>query len=395
MFRSVGLRGAFRANRRTPRALADRRGAIGAVCAALGIGLGGVVACVGALGTGCSTPSSTIDGGDLMGVFERDGGASDGGIIAIASASAAPSASASASAKLVGDAGPPPETKVRAPDPSSCVAEAGQPEEAPRRTMGRPACRGGEVVEWRDPAGEPRYGCIFSPNDMEHRAPLPLVVFFHGETPGLDDPGSVAKQTSLRTHLGTAAVSSDKDHQGFVLLVVQGRALGKLGASYDAAYSGADNLDRVTTDHLVDVLIERKWIDERRIYAMGLGRGGQMAATYAMVRADRVAAFVSYGGPPPVIEWQCPGPPPPGMVLYRACDARVACDEVETWLHAREAKGAETKTLRLGEDAHEEPNCAVSGQCTKKRGEAAHDRWPKGREKKILGFLSAHALSSR
>lgn len=373
-------------NRTLPRAM------MAAACVLSGLVLGALGASLGAVG--CSTPSSTIDGGDLMGVFERDGGRADGGIVAIGSSSAATSAAASSSAKVPADAGPPVETKVRAPEPVGCVAEAGRPEEAPRRTVGRPACRGGDVLEWRDAAGEPRYGCVFSPSDMDKRGPLPLVVFFHGETPGLDDPGSVAKQTSLRTHLGTAPIAGDA-HPGFVLLVVQGRALGKLGASYDLAFSGADNVDRQTTDHLVDTLVERKWVDERRVYTMGIGRGGAMAATYAMIRADRVAAFVAYAAPPPVVEWQCPGPPPPGMLLYRACDTRTSCDDVETWLHARESRGAETRALRLGEDTHEEPNCAVAGQCSKKRGEAAHDRWPKGREKEILAFLAAHALSAR
>ena len=330
----------------------------------------------------------------MLGVFARDGGTRDGGILAIGSSSASATPASSASAKVTLDAGPLPETKLRAPDPSSCVPSSGRPEDPPRHTVGRPTCRGGEVMEWRDPSGEPRYGCAFPPSDMEHRAPLPLMVYFHGETPGFDDPASVAKQTSLRAQLGTFDLSGGAGRVGFVLLVVQGRALGKLGASYDSAYSGADNVDRLTTDHLIDTLIDRKWVDERRVYAVGLGRGGQMAATYAMVRADRVAAFASYGGPPPTVEWQCPGPPPPGMILYRACDARTACDEVESWVHAREKAGADTKALRLGEDVHEEPNCSVKSLCSKRRGDAGHDRWPKGREKDLLFFLRSHALSN-
>ncbi len=363
-------------------------------CVSAGLGLGVAGGLLGATSSGCSTPSSDVDGGDLLGVFSRDGGSRDGGIVAIA-ASASASGSSSASAKPSADASarPPVDTKVREPDPSSCVAVAGHPEDAPRHTIGRPPCRGGEVLEWRDSSGEPRYGCVFSPPDMERRAPLPLVVYFHGETPGFDDPASVAKQTSLRTHLGTFELSGNGASPGFVLLVVQGRALGKLGASYDVGYSGADNLDRLTTDHLIDTLIERKWIDERRIYTVGLGRGGQMAETYAMVRADRVAAFASYAAPPPLVEWQCPGPPPPGLIFYRACDARVACDDVEVWVHAREKAGAETKALRLGEDVHDEPNCSVKSQCSKKKGEAGHDRWPKRREKDLLYFLASHALS--
>lgn len=365
-----------------------------AVAIFAGLGLSGLATgMIGALGSaGCQTPASQIDGGDLLGVFDRDASKSDGGIVAIGSASSKiTDAGKGPDASDAADAGPV-ETKVRAADEAGCVASTGEPEVGLKRTLGRPSCRGGEVLEWRDGSGEPRYGCVFSPQDLEKRAPLPVVVFFHGETPGLDDPAAVAKQTSLKAQLETFDLSGKAEHKGFVLLVVQGRAIGKLGATYDTGYSGADNVDRTTTDHFVDVLADRGWVDAKRIYASGIGRGGQMAASYAMVRADRVAAFAVFGAPPPTVPWRCPGPQPPGAVVYRACDARTSCDDVETWVHARESSGAETKVFRLGEDIKEEPNCAVS-KCSKKKGEANHDRWPKGREKDLLAFLSQHALA--
>src|SRR5262249_8667765 len=135
----------------------------------------------------CSTPSSDIDAGDLMGVFDRDGGPRDGGIVAIT----APSASSSS--RRPKDAGVPLPHVGRDPPPDgqACVAPRGTPMDGPKRVMGRPGCRGFEILEWRAPDGSPRYACAYVPPDVEKRGPLPLIVFFHGDTPGLDDPSSL------------------------------------------------------------------------------------------------------------------------------------------------------------------------------------------------------------
>jgi len=116
-----------------------------------------------------------------------------------------------------------------------------------------------------------------------------------------------------------------------------------------------------------------------------------MAATYAMLRADRVAAFGSYAAPPPTAEWSCPGPPPPAAILYRSCDSIASCDDIETWLLRRDKSRADTLAIRLGEANETDSNCAVD-QCSKKRGEMNHAHWPKGREKDLFRFLAAHSL---
>jgi poly(3-hydroxybutyrate) depolymerase len=230
-----------------------------------------------------------------------------------------------------------------------------------------------------------------TPKGAEARAPLPLVVFFH---PPDELATSVDKATSLRK-LGTSLdLSGDPAHLGFVVLAPQGRALGATGqgASFDADYTGADNADVATVDHFVEELLAKGLVDRRRIYAFGMSLSGRMAATYAMVRADRVAALGVYGSDAPRASWSCPGPPPPAFVLYRACDDVVACDSVERWLRARDSAGAETRAIRLGGGDEEEPNCAVKNQCTKKRAAGRHRVWPRGREEELLRFLGAHTL---
>ncbi|NUP04692.1 MAG: hypothetical protein HOW73_01385 [Polyangiaceae bacterium] len=336
----------------------------------------------------CNTASASVDPGDLHGVF--------GGASASASAAAAPSATPRAEASARANASAVVETHERTPDSPDCVEERGE-RATVVRTLGRPACRGSEVIEWRDPSGAPRYACLFTPPEMSKRDPMPLLVVFHGSTPGLDDPASIPKLTSLRSKMDATDMNGAAPGRGFVMLGVQGRALkgpskkGLLaGASFDTAHASPDNLDKVATDHFVDELIERGIVDTKRIYAVGMGKGGEMAATYAMLRADRVAAFAAFAPSTPPASWQCPGPPPPAFVTYRACDAVVSCESVESWLRRRDDMRSETKSYRLGEDNREEPNCAL--KCSKKKGEAHHYRWPKGRENEMLRFLAGYAL---
>jgi hypothetical protein len=127
---------------------------------------------------------------------------------------------------------------------------------------------------------------------------------------------------------------------------------------------------------------------------MGSSAGAHMASMYAMMRADRVAAFAAFASDQPRARWSCGGPPPPAIILYRACDGFISCDATERWLRARDADGAETKWLRLGIGTEEEPSCAVKNRCTPKRAEGNHHRFPKGREGDILAFFKRHALGA-
>ncbi len=332
----------------------------------------------------CNSPSEKVDEKDLHGVFDDAG--------AKGASSAAPVRSGRASASASASVAPP---VAHEPSDPACVRQNGEPSEV-RHVIGRPACRGAEVLEWRDPSGAPRYACVFTPAETAKKSPLPVLVYFHGSSPGLDDPASFSKLTSLRSKMESFDLTGDPAHRGFVVLGVQGRAIGKAraseGASFDTAHVAPDNLDKVTTDHFLDVLSERGLVDDKRVYAFGMGKGAEMAATYAMLRADRVAAFFAYAPSPPPASWQCPGPPPPAFVAYRACDTVTTCDAVETWLRSREGASAETRALRLGDDNREEPNCTPKNKCGKKKGEAHHYRWPKGREKDLLQFFASHRM---
>src|SRR5262249_35214004 len=153
----------------------------------------------------------------------------------------------------------------------------------------------------------------------------------------------------------------------------------KSGPIFDAEFTGDGNVDVATVDAFVAELTKKGLVDPRRVYTVGESKGGYMAATYAMLRADRVAAFATFGSDAPPAAWTCAdAPPPPALVMYRACDAVAACDSVEDWLRAREKASAETVAIRLGEGNQEELLCALKNKCTKNKGTANHERWPKG-----------------
>lgn len=329
---------------------------------------------------GCETPSSTLDGGDLLGVFDHADAGRD------AAADARPDGSAEAPE-------PPPPPLSRTPPKGSCVGVVGEPNRALRRTLGRPACRESEVREWRDAEGSPRYACVSLPKGAATRAPLPVVIFFHGEE---DDAASALKKTSLRKHVGSFDLTGDVAHQGFILLAPQGRALaGEVrGAVFETDYLGPDNVDVATVDHFLAELVAQKLVDTRRVYTLGDSTGGDMAATYAMLRADKVAAFATFAADAPAAAWSCQEPPPPAVVAYRACDAVTPCSSVEAWLLARDKTGAETAYFRLGAGDEEETNCTPKNRCLADRGRVFHRRWPKGREDDILQALARHVLAA-
>jgi dienelactone hydrolase len=340
----------------------------------------------------CATPSAEIDGSDLRGVFSHDAGSNaavDGGPRSGPGKRAQDAGGGRAPAAAPAS----PVAAARAPVEGVCVAPGGQPDRDVRRILGRPPCRGAQVLEWKDAEGSPRYACVVAPPGVETRAPLPLIVFFHD--PG-DDPSSVDKKTALRKSGAVYALSGDPAHTGFVVLAPQGRHLqgGKHGSIFDTGYTGPDNVDVATVDHFIAELDEKGLVDHRRVYTLGASYGGHMAATYAMMRADRVAAFAAFATDAPGAAWSCGGPPPPALVVYRACDGFFSCESVERWLRARDAAQAETAWLRLGAGNEEEPSCATRNTCTRQRSEANHHRWPKGREGDILAFFARHALGA-
>ncbi len=328
--------------------------------------------------TGCDQPSSRVDGGDLLGVFERDA-AADAPVEASSAASSAASSTAAVEALP---------TLKRKPVAGPCLLARGEPRKSDRRVARRPACRGARIVEWRDPQGTPRYACIYAPSDLERHAPLPLVLFFHGE---IHTPTVVHRETGLRRRARKMDLIGSPTRRGFVLLAPQARRIDD-ELRWDTDYPAPDNPDVLTVDHFMAELEREGAVDRRRVYALGASAGGEMAAMVAMLRPERVAAFALVASAPSKLHWSCEGSPPPATVVYRACDAIVPCADVEAWLGERQQAGATTVSLRLGAGKAEEPHCALGNRCRRSRGTANHHRWPRSREPELLEFLARYQL---
>lgn len=335
---------------------------------------------------GCDTPSSHVDGGELHGVFEHD---------ASADGSARPAASAGAlrGKRDAGGAHRLPALR-RPPVPGPCVRASTQAlPEAPKSRPGerparRPACRGARVLEWRDAARNPRYACVTGPREAAERAPLPLLLFLHGE---YDTPRAVGRKTGLRKRNEKADLTGDPQRRGFLILAPQGRRMqGKL--QFSTVPASPDNIDVQTIDHFFDVLQGEGLVDRRRVYAVGDSEGARMAQLYAYLRPDRIAAVGLYGGFASDLAWSCAATPPPTMVIYRACDAVTPCAEVERWLEQQSGREQTLVGLRLGAANSAEPNCTLAKRCRRTAGQANHHRWPKRREPELLEFLGRYQL---
>ena len=249
-------------------------------------------------------PSQEVDPADLHGVFDKS--------------DPTPSATARATAATSGSDRIEPGLPVRerASVAGPCIERRGAPTKDLGRIARRPACRRARVFEDRDREGTPRYGCVFSPSGYRDRLPLPLVVFFHNE---VDNPTAIHRRTRLRKRYGKLDLSGDPERPGFLILAPQARRIGHL-LRFDTDYTAADNVDIETVDKFIDKLVAAGEVDSERIYAIGEARGGEMAALYAMVRSDRIAAFATFATDASPFRWNCAGTGPPAAILYRACD---------------------------------------------------------------------------
>lgn len=335
-----------------------------------------LVTALAACSFGCERELS--DGRDLRGLFAPSASAP-------ALSKAVPSSSKKTKKKTEELLPPPPPATERERVTGPCTAPSGEPANKSERNEGRPACRGSDVLEHQGKDMTPRYACVFTDRRFEQRKPLPLVVFLHGE---LDDPTAVHRKTRLRTRYAKLDLSGDPKRAGFVILAPQARRFNRV-LRWDVEHHARENLDAVAINRFIDDLVGTGAVDPRQVYVIGESRGGVMAAVYAHLYPERVAAFGTYGAAASKLAWTCEGSPPPAAVFYRSCDAVTSCASVEAWLSKRDHEHAPTFSLRLGAGKATEPSCVLSkAKCGPKMGTANHYRWPKPREGEMLEYLS-------
>jgi len=159
--------------------------------------------------------------------------------------------------------------------------------------------------------GLKRFYEIHVPPSYNKRAPVPVVLLFHG---GGGYPGAI------RFESGMERVS---DQEGFIVVYPAGQPGNRLfsdrlliwndgrstkgtGLSDDVAFVRA----------LLDDLPRLFNVDPRRIYAAGFSNGAQFSYVLASRMSDRIAAIAAVAGQRPVGEFTSPPPRPISVIQF-------------------------------------------------------------------------------
>ncbi len=128
---------------------------------------------------------------------------------------------------------------------------------------------------------------VHLPPGYDARAPLPLVLMFHGGGGG-----------SLQFELASARMDPIADRERFIAVYPDGTGVLKTwNGGGCCGYAVANDVDdvgfvRALLDHLEDVLC----IDRRRIYATGMSNGAILTHRLACEVSDRIAAIAPVAG---------------------------------------------------------------------------------------------------
>lgn len=319
--------------------------------------------------------------------------------------------------------------------------------------------------------GFTRYACIYRPPGTSASAKRPLVLWFHPGGNGNAD--LVADQTHLLDKAADFDLTGDSTRPGFILASVQGRNLRfptaspRDGRHHDFYYrdlaSPSRNPDIANADTLIDTLVGQGDVDADRIYVMGWSNGAFFSQLYGVARhqtatpgGSRVAAAAAFGAGDPFNDISrdpftdqlrttgasCqlatyPAVQAPLQLVYRSCDATVACNAAQgpcfrvepgyaadPWLADSAARGLSVTGVRISglensliELDQDESSCsAITTACPTNdtnacaldpTGDAClclvnHLRWPDGeydsppsgtdREPSMLEFLRNNPL---
>lgn len=134
-----------------------------------------------------------------------------------------------------------------------------------------------------------RHAVEHIPSSYDATQPMPLVLVLHGAF-------STAKQMDY-----WAEWSSLADRNGFIVVYPEGIGIWGFFQHWNAGHccgkAVRDGWDDVAfIDTLIDNLLERYVVDERRIYMVGFSNGGMMTYRYAAERSSRLAAAAVVSG---------------------------------------------------------------------------------------------------
>lgn len=213
-----------------------------------------------------------------------------------------------------------------------------------------------------------RYAVEHIPSSYDATQPMPLVLVLHGAF-------STAKQMD---HWAEWSVLGERE--GFIVVYPEGIGLWGFWQHWNAGHccgkAVRDGWDDVAfIDALIDYLLERYAVDERRIYMVGFSNGGMMTYRYAAERPSRLADAAVVSGAfgsretPDTPAWHLPEPdePVPMLVMHGTADTSIpyegglvdekrngrtylpVSDAVDFWARANRAEGpVETRLLWQG-----------------------------------------------
>ncbi|MEM7436073.1 MAG: PHB depolymerase family esterase [Myxococcota bacterium] len=165
------------------------------------------------------------------------------------------------------------------------------------------------------PVGDREYQ-LYVPSGLDLNEPTPLVLSFHGSTPG-DMPASVLQR-------GVSGGNPHAQDNGYIIVYPQGLMRGE-NQGWDTGPLSAD-IDFV--DAIIADLDAEFGIDERRIYAAGISNGGAFSYTLACTRSEAFAAIAPVAGALPT---DCPLVELiPAIVFHGTADDVVSYDRGST-----------------------------------------------------------------
>jgi polyhydroxybutyrate depolymerase len=226
-----------------------------------------------------------------------------------------------------------------------------------------------------------RHAVEHIPSSYDATQPMPLVLVLHGAF-------STAKQMDH-----WAEWSSLADREGFIVVYPEGIGIWGFLQHWNAGHccgkAVRDGWDDVAfIDALIDNLLDRHVVDERRIYMVGLSNGGMMTYRYAAERSSRLAAAAVVSGAlgsresPDAPEWCLPEPaePVPMLVIHGTEDDSIPYeggvaakknngrtylsvdDAVAFWARANQSKGTVESRLLFRGTVQEETGMNKDGK---------------------------------
>ncbi len=140
-----------------------------------------------------------------------------------------------------------------------------------------------QPIDERRTVGEREY-LLYVPSGIDLNQPTPLVLSFHGSTPGQEGAATLQR--------GVSAANDHAQQNGYIVVYPQGR----LFDERQGWETDPDSPDIAFVDALIAALDDELGLDEDRIFSAGISNGAGFSYTLACSRGDVIAAIGPVAG---------------------------------------------------------------------------------------------------